>query len=573
MRTTGDVVSRRSRRVTLAVVAITVLGLLARLAFLGDRIAHWDEARVGYWILEYAETGTFEYRPIIHGPFLHHVNAPLFDFLGPNDVTMRLVVALLGAALPLVALLVRDRLKNIETVALALFLAVDPILLYYSRFMRSDLPLAVFSLFALALFVRAIDTRRARWFHAGVLALALAFTTKENVVITLVTWLGALLVLADHRLFLNRGFDRPWRLALRRYATRVRRGLPTWTPHLLVGAIEFLAVVVFFYAPRGTDDPGFDTLLADPTTLPAVVREATLGSWEAFYSLWVSGSHQEHQYLPYLGDYVATLARGSGALVVLAVLGFLVDRYTGDRPRDLVAFCFYWGAVSVLGYPLVTDIMAPWATIHAIVPLAVAAAVGVGVLVDLGRSALAADSRAGVAVVAVALLPVVAQIGVVASEDVYLDSQSNDNELVQYAQPADDFDPAIRDMAAVSATNDGTDVLVYGEFLVAENVGRREPGCTKWFNLLPVPWYIENNDMNVSCARNASTFERTVGANPPPVVIGLTTDREFLAARLEGYDARSYVLRTRDTGKTNTTFFVDASRLPANATAGSEGNP
>ncbi|PSQ67132.1 MAG: TIGR03663 family protein, partial [Halobacteriales archaeon SW_9_67_24] len=186
MRTTGDVVSRRSRRVTLAVVAITVLGLLARLAFLGDRIAHWDEARVGYWILEYAETGTFEYRPIIHGPFLHHVNAPLFDLLGPNDVTMRLAVSLLGAALPLVALL----------------------------------------------------------------------------------------VLADHRLFLNRAFDRPWRSALRRYATRVRRGLRTWTPHFLVGVIEFLAVVVFFYSPRGTDDPGFDTLLADPTTLPAVVGEA-----------------------------------------------------------------------------------------------------------------------------------------------------------------------------------------------------------------------------------------------------------------------------------------------------------
>ena len=573
MKASGGVVSRRSRRVTLAVVAVTVLGLVARVAFLGDRIAHWDEARVGYWILNYAETGTFEYRPIIHGPFLHHVNAPVFDLLGPSDVTMRLAVALLGAALPLVAVLVRDRLRPTETVALAILLAADPVLLYYSRFMRSDLPLAVFSLFALALFVRAIDTRRARWFHAGVLALALAFTTKENVLITLMTWLGALLVLADHRLFLGQGFDRPWRTALRRRAVRVRRRFRTWTPHLLVGAVEFLAVVVYFYAPRGTDDPGFDTLLTDFTALPAVVGEATLGSWEAFYSLWVGGDHQDHAYLPYLGDYLATLAWGSGALVVLAVVGFLVDRYTGDRPRDLVAFCFYWGAVSVLGYPLVTDIMAPWSTIHAVVPLAVAAAAGVGALLDSGRAALAADSRAGVAVVAVALLLVVAQVGAVAAEDVYLDPQSDDNELVQYAQPADDFGPAVDDMAAVSATNDGTDVLVYGEFLVAESVGRREPGCTKWFNLLPIPWYTESNDMNVSCARDASAFERRTAGNPPPVVIGLTTDREFLAARLDGYDARSYVMRTRDTGKTNTTIFVDTSRLPANATVESEGNP
>lgn len=573
MKVTGDVVSHRSRRVTFAVVAVAALGLLARLAFLGDRIAHWDEARVGYWILNYAETGAFEYRPMIHGPFLHQVNAPVFDLLGPNDFTMRLVVAVLGAVLPLVALLVRDRLRSTETIALALFLAADPVLLYYSRFMRSDLPLAVFSLFALGFFVRAIDTHRARWFHAGVLALALALTTKENVLITLVTWLGALVLLADHRLFLGRGFDRGWWTAFRRCASWLRRGLQKWTPHLLVGAIEFLAVVVYFYAPRRTDAPGFDTLLTDPTTLPAVVGEATLGSWDAFYSLWVQGSHQDHAYLPYLADYLETLSTGSGALVVLAVVGFLVDRYAGDQPRDLVAFCFYWGAVSVLGYPIATDIKAPWATIHAIVPLAVPAAVGVGVLVAWGRAAITDDNRAAVAAVAVALLLVVAQIGVVAANDVYLDPQSDGNELVQYAQPADDFHPAIEDMAAVSATNGGTDVLVYGEFLVAEDVGQREPGCTKWFNLLPVPWYTESNDMTVSCARNASAFEREAGANPPPVVIGLTTDREFLAARLDGYNARSYVLRTRDTGKTNTTFLVDTSRLPANATSESEGNP
>ncbi|MGN8214179.1 MULTISPECIES: flippase activity-associated protein Agl23 [Halococcus] len=573
MRAPDGVAAHRSRRVTLAVVAIAVLGLLARLAFLGDRIAHWDEARVGYWILNYAETGSFMYRPMIHGPFLHQVNAPLFSLLGPNDFTMRLVVAVLGAALPLAALLFRDRLRSTETIALAVFLAADPVLLYYSRFMRSDLPLAVFSLFAVGFFVRAIDTRRARWFHASVLSLALAFTTKENVLITLVTWLGALVLLADHRLFLDRGFDRGWRTALRRRATWIRRTVRRWTPHLLVGAFEFLAIVVYFYAPRRTDAPGFDDLLTDPTTLPAVVGEATLGSWNAFYSLWVKGGHQDHSYLPYLADYLETLSTGSGALIVLAVVGFLADRYAGDRPRDLVAFCFYWGAVSVLGYPIVTDIMAPWATIHAIVPLAVPAAVGVGVLFARGRAALADDNRAAVAAVAIALLLVVAQIGIVATNDVYLDSQSDGNELVQYAQPADDFHPAIDDMAAVSATNEGTDVLVYGEFLVAERSGAREPGCTKWFNLLPIPWYTESTDATVSCARNVSAFERQTAGNPPPIVIGLTTDRAFLADRLDGYDARSYVLRTRDTGKTNTTFFVDTSRLPANATGGTEGNP
>jgi uncharacterized protein (TIGR03663 family) len=566
-----DGIARRSRRVTLAVVAIALLGLVARLAFLGERIAHWDEARVAYWILHYADTGVFEYQPIIHGPFLQQVNRVVFEVLGANDFTMRLVVALLGAALPLAALLFRQRLRGVETVALALFLAFNPILLYYSRFMRSDIPLAVFMLFALGFFVRALDTRRPRYVHAGIIALALGFTTKENVLIYLVTWLGALVLLADHRLFLNRGLGNDWRTALGRRVGRITSALRTWVPHLLVGLFEFLVVVVFFYAPRtpASEQPGLGTVFAEPSTLPAVVSAATLGSWNAFYSLWVNGGHQDHPYLPYLGDFLGTLAVGSGALVVLAIIGFLADRYAANRPRDLVAFCFYWGFVSILGYPIITDIKAPWVTIHAIVPLAVPAAVGVGVLYRRGRTALATDDRITVGAVAVILLLVVGQVAFVTVNNVYLHPQSSENALVQYAQPSGDLRPTIRDMIALSVQNDGTDVLLYGEYLV-DNQESLPPDCAKWFNILPLPWYMNTHNMTVSCALTNSTFENKTDSGAPPVVIGLTTGREYLASQLEGYDQRIYVMRTQDTAKTNTTFFVDESRL-RNATE--QGNP
>lgn len=118
----------------------------------------------------------------------------------------------------------------------------------------------------------------------------------------------------------------------------------------------------------------------------------------------------------------------------------------------------------------------------------------------------------------------------------------------------------------MSASNRGTDVLLYGDHLVADSPGSRAPGCSDWFNILPLPWYMEAHDMNVSCATEPSGFEQRVNESSPPIVIGLTTDSEFLAANLEGYDERAYVLRTQDTAKTNTTFFVDESRLPRNAT-------
>ena len=567
----------RGRRVTLAVVAIALFALVARVVLLGDRIAHWDEARVAYWILDYADTGVFEYRPIIHGPFLQQVNRVVFELFGANDFTMRLVVALLGAALPLAALLFRKRLSDVETVAFALFLAVDPVLLYYSRFMRSDLPLAAFMLFALGFFVRALDSRRPRYVHAGVVALALAFTTKENVLVYLVTWLGALALLVDRRLLVD---HRPFAdrdLSFDLQAARERIGafgttLRTWIPHLLLAVVEFLVVVVYFYAPRTNGEtPGFDTLLSDPTALPAVVGEATLGSWHAFVSQWVSGDSQSHAYLPYLGDLVETLVVGSGALVVLAGIGFLADRYSGERPRDVVAFTFYCGFVSVLGYPIITDIMAPWATVHAVVFLVLPAAVGAGMLYTRAKAALAHDDRPGVAAALVIVLLVVGQVGYVTVQNVYLDDQSQSNALVQYAQPADDLRPTIEEMVAVSANNRGTDVLLYGDHLVADSPGSREPQCADWFNLLPLPWYTNAYDMNVSCATEPSGFERRVNESSPPVVIGLSADSEFLAANLEGYDERAYVLRTEDTATTNTTFFLDESRLP-NATT-EQSNP
>ena len=100
----------RRDRTVLTVAGLTLLSLLVRLLFLGDRVAHFDEGRVAYWIVEYSETGVLFYRPIIHGPLLHLLNGSLFGLFGPTDFAMRLVPALVGGLLPLVALLFRHGL-------------------------------------------------------------------------------------------------------------------------------------------------------------------------------------------------------------------------------------------------------------------------------------------------------------------------------------------------------------------------------------------------------------------------------------------------------------------------------
>ncbi|MFC6757663.1 flippase activity-associated protein Agl23 [Halomicroarcula sp. GCM10025894] len=188
------------------VVAITLLGLALRVVSLGYRVAHFDEGRVAYWAWHYGETGNFAYRYIIHGPFIQHVDRWLFGLIGPSDFAMRLPVAVVGALLPLTALLLREHLNRSEIVALALLFTLDPVLLYYSRFMRSDVLVAAFMFTAFAFLVRLYDTRKARYMYAAGVFLALGFASKENALIYVATWLGATGLLLAKILGLPNGF-------------------------------------------------------------------------------------------------------------------------------------------------------------------------------------------------------------------------------------------------------------------------------------------------------------------------------------------------------------------------------
>lgn len=585
-------------RVLGAILSITILALFARFVFLGERVAHWDEARVVYWILQYMETGEFSYKPIIHGPFVQQTTRLTLALFGRTDFAMRAVVALVGGLSPVAAWLFRERLRDAEVVALALFLAANPVLLYYSRFLRSDIPVAVFMLVGLGFFVRLLDTHKARYLYAGVAAVALGIASKENALLYLVTWVGALVLLADHRLFLNRGLPERWRTTLNTvievphiaYQSVRGRSLPNggqamvdahvkqavqaakwWGKSGPVAIIVFLVLIVAFYAPRAgaAGGVGLDTALTtgNISMLTDVIEQSTLGTWEEMVSAWTNPSKRDHPYLPYLEHFVKVLFAGASALVALSVFGFLADRYTGTQPRDLIAFGFYTGAVSVLGYPIATDIKAPWLTVHVIVPLSIPAAAGVGLLYRKSRSALANGNRTKTAAIALILMLVAGQVGYVAVESVYLNEQADSNELVQYAQPGGNLHPAIESMETIANHNRGPDVLLFGNWLVdgeSANETQFAPACAQWFNALPLPWYLVRSDINVVCAADESQLARFDGKYPP-VVIARTNgpqpnsaDSHNISAYLSGYQSKSYLIRSHSE---KVTFFINRSVL------------
>ncbi|MFC6988829.1 flippase activity-associated protein Agl23 [Haloplanus sp. GCM10025708] len=535
----------RLDRVTVAVLLVAALALLVRVVALGERTVHWDEGRVGYWTLRFLATGVFEYRPVAGGPFLYVVDRAVFAALGTSDATARLVVAAVGGLAPLVALVFRGRLRGVETVLLAAVLGASPLFVYYSRFLRADVPLAVFALLAVACCYRAVDTGSKRGLYAAGLAVGLAATTSAFFVGYVACWGVAAALTFDHYRLLGEGAVARERLATAERALRARgRDVAS-----AVGLA--LAVVLFFYAPRagGGEGPG----LWKPTTFPQVVDAAFAGTVAKFVGVRVVGRRHDgtHPFLPFVRDYAEVLAAVSLVVVGLAAVAFLRDRYGTREPRPIVAFHAYWAGASLFVFPVVTEVSAPWVALHTLVALAVPAAVGAGALVRLGRRAAARDDAASVAAVVVLALALTGHVGAVTASNVYA-SPSPENPMVHYAQPADDLNPLIEDVSVAIEGNDGTDVVFYGERFVDgyRADADRPPVNDEWGNRLPLPWYFERVGAETDGVYDAAALDER--ASTPPVVVADPNARSTLDSRLEG-TTRGPTASRSGTGKSSST--------------------
>jgi len=511
---------RSDDRTVQIVVAVAVLALLARFVLLGSRVAHFDEGRVAWWGLDYLATGETSYRYIIHGPLMQFLHRYLFDWFGATDFVMRAPVALVGGLLPLVALWFRRHLSNVETVALAAVLAVDPVLLYYSRFARSTVLVAAFCFVAFAALVRWYDGDGVGYLYVASAFLALGFGAKENAVVYVLCWLGAAGLLVAGAVIgpvppVGRRTpvaDLLGGIRDRLRAPPARREWLADTGIHVVGAAAVTGLMVLFlFAPRG-GDAGLWT-----GNLGATL-DATYADLEAGLDHWFAQGEEKtvEEYRENLTRFVETGAEYAGVLAGLAAFGLLSEVARREEARPLVLGCGYWGFASVVGYPLGTDIWGAWIIVNALVPLAVPAAVGLRTLVDVGRESLADDDRISAAIVALLLVLAAGQVAVVGVSASFLEPTSPDNDLVQFAQPQQEMREPVEETVAVAGRHEGdTDVLFYGTGRSLNGAEFRDPACVRWTRTLPWAWYVEGADAAVDCARHSDGPPEEL----PPVVV------------------------------------------------------
>ncbi len=197
-------------------LALFALALLMHLYLLGDGALHHDETHHANYSWRLFMGLGYMHDPLLHGPFLYHINALFFFLFGDNNTTARLGPALFGSALVVMPYLIRRELGRSAALLAAVYLLISPAYLYWGRHIRHDMYAVTFELLAFISLVRYASTRRPLWLYIGAAALGLMFTTMETFFLYVAIF-GALLTLV----FL-------WRV---------------WRPGIFVAAVLGLAIV------------------------------------------------------------------------------------------------------------------------------------------------------------------------------------------------------------------------------------------------------------------------------------------------------------------------------------------
>ncbi len=181
-----------NRWTAFALLLVLAAALALRVPKLDTRPLHNDEAVNAVKITELWEHGRYRYDPDeYHGPTLHHATLPLLWLSGArsaddfNDARLRLAPLVCGVGLLILLLLFWDGLGRNAILWAALFTAVSPAMVFYSRYFIHEMLLVFFTALTLGAGWRYGQTRLARWGVMTGVGLGLMVTTKETFVLTL----------------------------------------------------------------------------------------------------------------------------------------------------------------------------------------------------------------------------------------------------------------------------------------------------------------------------------------------------------------------------------------------------
>jgi predicted membrane-bound mannosyltransferase/DNA-binding beta-propeller fold protein YncE len=156
-----------------------VLAIVSRLVMIGARVQSHDESLHTSYSWDLYDGRGYQHNPMTHGPFLYHATALSYWLFGDSDATARIPVAILGVLLVAFPYMLRKHLGRWGALAASFLFLISPSILFYSRYIRHDIPIILWSLivaWSTWSYLRTRESKYLYWFAAGV---SLMFATKE----------------------------------------------------------------------------------------------------------------------------------------------------------------------------------------------------------------------------------------------------------------------------------------------------------------------------------------------------------------------------------------------------------
>ncbi len=370
---------------------ILLVTIALRFYALDLKLFHHDEAIHAWFSYKLLTEGTYTYDPMYHGPFLYYVTAGIFSLLGDSDLVGRLIPALLGTLLvPLLYPIYQlGYLNKKQTLVAALFLAVSPNMVYFSRFLRNDIFIAFFTMVLLVALLYYFERHKMQYALIAGAAIGLGMSAKENMPIIVLIFGAYLLYLV-------------W--------TRKVRLPARWIRDLALGALVTIGIMAILYSSFGAHPevlmdgwlraiehwtsmhqaqrlggpPYFYILLfllyEVPILILAVVGTLQFVDIPGIVSRWRKGK-MDHVESP-RGVEGAEGDEEERAAVAAAPIGTAQgwkDRLreilsgTGevrpiDRQKEFARFAIFWLLLSLVAYAYIGE-KVPWLILHQLLPM------------------------------------------------------------------------------------------------------------------------------------------------------------------------------------------------------------
>lgn len=340
---------------------IVALAAVLRFAFLDLKLFHHDEAIHAWFSYKLLTEGTYIYDPSYHGPLLYYVTAGMFALFGDSDLVARLVPALLGTLVvalvyPLYRLGYLDRLQALVA---ALFLAISPNMVYFSRFVRNDIFIAFLTFVLLLALILYFERHQMRYAVLAGLAAGLGMSSKENMPIVLGIFAAYILYLL--------------------WTKKVK--LPKgWIRDFILGVLVMGGVIVVFYSSLGAHPERVLTWVPDAISHWWEMHEQErLGGPFFFYILlfllyelpiFALAIFGTAQFILKGRKRVEVAVQSLHEIVetsLAQIAGTVADDPPFDKKEEFFRFCIVWMVLSLVTYAYIGE-KVPWLIVHQLLP-------------------------------------------------------------------------------------------------------------------------------------------------------------------------------------------------------------